>query len=152
MRPNSEILLCQLYQLGINKWNYEDIGYTHINSKNELILLQKDTNQEVIIVPIKQENEFAFDSEEAIQFHFNKDYTLSFQRREGAMKIWASIQNILKDNNAEDSDSIGLSPVSETNLVAILETMNNMIQHGSQTKQLLQNYLINKKVKKIRNL
>ncbi|CAD8156287.1 unnamed protein product [Paramecium pentaurelia] len=145
MKPNSEILLCQIYQLGGDKWNYVDIGYTHINSKNELILLQKDTSQEVIVVPIKQENEFWFDQEEAIQFHSGQDYALSFQSREGAMGVWARIQNILVENEAEDQDSIALTPVSETNLETILETMNNLIAYGSQSKQMLQSYLINKK-------
>ncbi|CAD8078423.1 unnamed protein product [Paramecium sonneborni] len=145
MKPYSEILLCQLYQLQADKWNYGDIGYTHINSKNELILFQKDTNQEVIVVPIKQENEFWFDQEEAIQFHFNNDYALSFQSREGAKVIWDRIQNILSENDAEDPDSLTLTPVNEANLEVILETMNNMIQYGSQTKQILQSYLINKK-------
>ncbi|CAK78017.1 unnamed protein product (macronuclear) [Paramecium tetraurelia] len=145
MKPNSEILLCQMYQLGPDKWNYVDIGYTHINSKNELILLQKDTSQEVIVVPIKQENEFCFDQEEAIQFHCVQDYALSFQSREGAMGVWTRIQNILVENEAEDQDSIALTPVSETNLETILDTMNNMIAYGSQSKQMLLSYLINKK-------
>ncbi|CAD8163815.1 unnamed protein product [Paramecium octaurelia] len=145
MKPNSEILLCQMYQLGPDKWNYVDIGYTHINSKNELILLQKDTSQEVIVVPIKQENEFCFDQEEAIQFHCGQDYALSFQSREGAMGVWARIQNILVENEAEDQDSISLTPVSETNLESILDTMNTMIAYGSQSKQMLLSYLINKK-------
>ncbi|CAK82361.1 unnamed protein product (macronuclear) [Paramecium tetraurelia] len=145
MKPNSEILLCQMYQLGPDKWNYVDIGYTHINSKNELILLQKDTSQEVIVVPIKHENKFCFDEEEAIQFSFNEEYALSFQSREGAIGVWTRIQNILVENEAEDQDSIALTPVSEANLESILETMNTMIAYGSQSKQMLSNYLINKK-------
>ncbi|CAD8157886.1 unnamed protein product [Paramecium pentaurelia] len=142
MKQNSEIHLCKLHQFVYDKWNWVNTGYIHFNSKNELLLLEKDTNIEVFAISVKQDYDFFFDGEEGIQFQFNEYYGFSFQSKEGAQIVWIRIQNIL---NEEDNNSIFLTPVNENTLPVILETMNKLVQSGTQTKYMLSNYLLNKK-------
>ncbi|CAK76441.1 unnamed protein product (macronuclear) [Paramecium tetraurelia] len=143
MKQNSEIHLCKLHQFVQDKWNWVNTGYIHFNSKNEMLLLEKDTSMEVFAVSVKQEYDFFFDGEEGIQFQFNEYYGLSFQSKEGAQVVWSKIQNIL--NEEDDDESIVLTPVNESTLPLILETMSKLIQGGTQTKQMLSSYLLNKK-------
>ncbi|CAD8163558.1 unnamed protein product [Paramecium pentaurelia] len=142
MKQNSEILLCKLHQFIQDKWNWVNTGYIHFNSKNEMLLLEKDTSMEVFAVQVNQQYDFFFDGE-GIQFQFNEYYGLSFQSREGAQIVWNRIQNIL--NEEDDDESIVLTPVNENTLGIILETMNKLVQSGTQAKQVLSNYLLNKK-------
>ncbi|CAD8063600.1 unnamed protein product [Paramecium primaurelia] len=143
MKQNSEILLCKLHQFIQDKWNWVNTGYIHFNSKNEMLLLEKDTSMEVFAVQVNQQYDFFFDGEEGIQFQFNEYYGLSFQSREGAQIVWNKIKNIL--NEEDDDESIVLTPVNENTLGIILETMNKLVQSGTQAKQVLSNYLLNNK-------
>ncbi|CAD8091572.1 unnamed protein product [Paramecium sonneborni] len=143
MKQNSEIYLCKLHYLVEDRWDCMNTGYINFNSKNEMILIEKETSMEVFAVSVNQQYNFTFDEEEAIQFQFNDYYALSFQSKQGAQNVWNKIQNIL--NEEDDDESIVLTPVNENNLPLILETMNKLVQSGNQAKQILSSYLLNKK-------
>ncbi|CAD8175124.1 unnamed protein product [Paramecium octaurelia] len=144
MKQNSEILLCKLHRYVKDKWNWVNTGYIHFNSKNEMLLLEKNTSLEVFAVPVKQQHDFYFDGEEGIQFQFNEQYGLSFKSKEGAQVVWNRIQNIL-NTEEDDDESIVLTPINEGTLPLILDAMNKLVEGGTQAKQMLSSYLLNQK-------
>ncbi|KAM3143535.1 hypothetical protein pb186bvf_004297 [Paramecium bursaria] len=153
MSRQPQVLLCQFYHLvtegNQQNWQMVNTGFVQITQKNELVVLQKDTNDEVHKHSICPEIEYTQSEEEAIQFTLGpEDYALSFQNKQGAHIIWTGIQNILSEEaiHQSDDDDISLTPVNEQNLEKILDTMNQLLQGGQNYRLYLQSYLINKQV------